>query len=116
MKTKTTLLTRIIPAELNDHACCCGATRSGPCKSCGYVPTDSEITYETGTVWERVETKHGSATFSYDLEDPGQRETRLLGALRRIVGYTVQTGFGHYGKFQKTGELSAHGTYTSKRI
>jgi hypothetical protein len=78
---------------------------------------DEKISFEVGTIWEAVETRAGTARFSYAAGDDEMRLRRLHGALRRIVGYTVITGWGHYGKADPTGSgLSVHGKFTTTRI
>lgn len=118
MKTNVTRKTTIIQAIDTFQQCYCGdAERGQPCDKCGYIPRDEEISYEVGTVWERVTTSnHGTATFSYDAESESQRYIRLLDALRRAVGYRVDVGYGHYGKKCKTGGLSVSGSYETERI
>jgi len=121
MKTNVTIKTLTIPAEDTFQRCYCStqnpANLGQSCEICGFVPRDEEISYEVGTVWKRVTTsKHGSATFSYEAGDESQRNSKLDGALRRAVGYSVDCGYGHYGKISKTGGLNVHGSYKTERI
>ena len=118
MKTNVTIKTTTIPASDTFQSCYCGDAKHGQtCEKCGFVPRDEVMSYEVGTVWERVTTsKHGSATFSYDAGDESQRQSRLVGALRRAVGYSVDIGYGHYGKSCGTSGLSVHGSYETERI
>lgn len=118
MKTNVTIETVTIPASDSFQSCYCGdAKRGHSCEKCGFVPYDEEISYEVGTVWECVTTSnHGNATFSYDAGDDEQRMSRLVGALRRAVGYSVDIGYGHYGKHCKTGGMNVHGSYKTERI
>ncbi len=117
MKTSVTIETVVIPADCSFQRCYCGQAEMGDsCTECGFTPVGEEITREIGTIWERVETRTGSATYSYSAGDDEQRLSRLHGALRRIVGYTVTTGWGHYGTSGKTGGLNNEGKYTTVRI
>lgn len=117
MKTSVQIQTVVIPATTGVNHCLCGADYRGhTCPDCGHFTQDEKINFEVGTVWEVVETKHGSARFSYAAEDHEMRLRRLHGALRRIVGYTVTTGWGHYGKSCPTGGLNVHGKFETRRI